>query len=92
MSLILSIAVSHGWSLHQLDVNNAFCQDRLFEDVYMALPSGFIDFDHPTSVCKLRKAIFGLKQAPWAWYHELRQFLLDFGFTNSLVDTSVFVL
>ncbi|RVW62322.1 Retrovirus-related Pol polyprotein from transposon RE1 [Vitis vinifera] len=78
-------------SLRQLDVNNAFLQGTLTEDVFMSQPPGFIDRDHPHHVCKLRKAIYGLKQAPRAWYHELRQFLLQFGFINSIVDTSLFI-
>ena len=90
--LVLSLAVSRGWSLHQLDVNNAFLQGHLSEDVYMSQPPGFIDPDYPTYVCKLRKAIYGLKQAPRAWYHELRQFLITSGFENSYADTSLFVL
>lgn len=47
MRLILSIVVSHGWSLRQLDFNNAFFQDRLSEDVYIAQPPSFIDYEHP---------------------------------------------
>ncbi|KAK1555457.1 hypothetical protein Q3G72_026733 [Acer saccharum] len=90
--LVISIAISHGWSLHQLDVNNAFLQGTLTEDVYMSQPPGFIDSDHLTHVCKLRKAIYGLKQAPRAWYHELCQFLITSGFQNSHADTSLFVL
>ncbi|KAI9160575.1 hypothetical protein LWI28_009567 [Acer negundo] len=58
----------------------------------MAQPPGFVDSDHPTHVCKLEKAIYGFKQAPRAWYHELRQFLLTAGFKNSYADTSLFVL
>ncbi|KAK0591006.1 hypothetical protein LWI29_034346 [Acer saccharum] len=58
----------------------------------MVQPSGFVDFDHPMHVCKLNNAIYGLKQAPRAWYHELRQFLITFGFKNSYADTSLFVL
>ncbi|XP_024036896.1 protein FAR1-RELATED SEQUENCE 6-like [Citrus clementina] len=49
--LVLSIDVSHGWPLHQLDINNAFLQGQLSEDVYMAQPPGFIDSDHPKYVC-----------------------------------------
>ncbi|RVW13786.1 Retrovirus-related Pol polyprotein from transposon RE1 [Vitis vinifera] len=64
--LVLSLAVSQGWSLRQLDVNNAFLQGTLTEDVFMSQPPGFIDRDHPHHVCKLRKAIYGLKQAPRA--------------------------
>ena len=78
--------------MRQLDVNNAFLQGHLFEDVYMAQPSGFIDRDNLTHVCKLKQAIYGLKQAPQAWYLELRQFLIEFGFTNSHADTSLFIL
>ena len=43
-------------------------------------------------MCKLCKVIYCLKQAPWAWYHELCQFFLDDGFTNPLADTLLFVL
>ena len=58
----------------------------------MAQPLGFVDRDNPTHVCKLKKAIYGLKQAPRAWYLELRQFLIESGFTNSHADTSLFIL
>lgn len=49
------------------------------------------DKDHPTHVCKLCKAMYGLKQAPRAWHHELRTYLLSFGFTNSIIDPSLFI-
>ena len=57
----------------------------------MSQPLGFVDTDDLSYVCKLNKAIYGLKQAPRAWYHELRTFLLQFGFQNSYADTSLFV-
>ena len=90
--LVLSLAVSQGWQLRQLDINNAFLQGHLTETVYMAQPQGFVDNDTPSHVCKLRKAIYGLKQAPRAWYQELRNFLLECGFKNSHADTSLFIL
>ena len=64
--LVLSIAVSYGWTLRQLDINNAFLQGNLTEHVYMSQPPGFINTDFPSHVCKLQKAIYGLKQAPRA--------------------------
>ena len=57
----------------------------------MSQPPGFVDNDNPSYVCKLNKAIYGLKQAPRAWYHELKKFLLQFGFQNSYANTSLFV-
>ena len=90
--LVLGHAVANDWVLRQLDINNAFLQGKLEEEVYIAQPAGFVDSDKPTHVCKLRKALYGLKQAPRAWYQELRSFLLDSGFTNSLSDASLFIL
>lgn len=89
--MVLNLVVSRGWSLHQLDVNNTFLQGHFSEDVFMAQPPNFLDHDIPTHVCKLPKTIYGLKQAPRAWYHELRQFLVPSGFTNSRTDTSLFL-
>lgn len=90
--LILGLAVSRNWELRQLDVNNAFLQGHLTEDVYMEQPPGFVDKDKPNHLCKLHKAIYGLKQAPRVWYLELKTFLLQLGFTNSLADASLFIL
>lgn len=57
----------------------------------MKQPVGFVDKEKPDFVCKLRKAIYGLKQAPKAWYTELSSFLLAYGFTNSVSDASLFI-
>ena len=59
--LVLSIAVSRGWSLRQLDVQNAFLHGVLEEEVYMKQPSGFVNAQVPLHVCKLDKALYGLK-------------------------------
>ena len=89
--IVLSTATNKDWPLRQLDVNTAFLQGHLEEEVFMAQPPGFVDKDNPKAVCKLRKAIYGLKQAPRAWYNELRNFLLQSRFTNSLADASLFI-
>jgi len=85
--LLLSLAVHFDWSIRKLDISNAFLHGTLTEEVYMEQPRGFVDKTHADFVCKLHKAIYGLKQAPRAWYTRLSQFLLDIGFTASLVDT-----
>ena len=69
--LVLSIAVSRGWCLRQLDVQNAFLHGVLEEEVYMRQPPGFVDPDQPHHLCRLIKAIYGLKQAPRAWHARL---------------------
>ncbi|CAA7018212.1 unnamed protein product [Microthlaspi erraticum] len=59
--VVLGAAVDGSWPLRQLDVNNVFLQGTLTDEVYMKQPPGFIDKDHPDYVCRLNKAIYGLK-------------------------------
>ena len=88
---VLHVAVTKGWPIRQINVNNAFLQGTLDDEVYVAQPPGFIDQDLPHHVCHLRKDLYGLKQAPRAWYQELRAFLVTQGFQNSLADASLFI-
>jgi histone deacetylase 1/2 len=88
--LILSIAVSRGWSLRQLDVQNAFLHGVLEEQVYTRKTLGYEDASRPTFVCKLDKALYGLKHAPRAWYARLCGKLEALGFVPSKADTSLF--
>lgn len=78
------------WDIQQIDINNAFLNGDLQEEVYMQQPPGFIANSH-SLVCKLRKATYGLKQAPRAWYEKLHQALVQFGFLASKCDKSLFV-
>lgn len=59
--LVLCITLMNNWPIRQLDFNNAFLNGELLEDVYMSQLVGFVDTDKPTYVCKLQKAIYGLK-------------------------------
>lgn len=61
---IFSIAISRGWCLRQFDVQNAFLHGVLEEEVYMRQPPGYEDKSKPNFVCKLDKALYGLKHAP----------------------------
>lgn len=59
--VVLSIAVSRGWCLRQLDIQNAFRHGILEEEVYMKQPPGYEDKSRPDHVLKLDKALYGLK-------------------------------
>jgi len=69
---MLSLAISAGWPIHQVDVSNTFLHGSLQETVYMEQPPRFQHPSHPTAVCKLNKALYGLKQAPRAWFSRLK--------------------
>jgi hypothetical protein len=89
--LVLSLAVSRGWFLRQLDVQNAFLHGTLEEDVYMRQPLGYEDPTRSRYVCKLDKAHYGLKQTPRAWYLRFSAKLKQLGFCSSKADTSLFI-
>lgn len=89
--VVLCFALTCGWPLKQLDVNNAFLQGTLEDEVYMVQPPGFVHSQFPNHICKLKKTLYGLKQAPRAWYRELSTFLLANGFNNAISDASLFI-
>ncbi|RVW50106.1 Retrovirus-related Pol polyprotein from transposon RE1 [Vitis vinifera] len=88
--VFLAIATTKQWYLHQLDVNNAFLHGDLNEEVYMQLPLGFSTPNDPR-VCKLKKSLYGLRQASRQWYSKLSSSLLKFGFSQAKTDSSLFI-
>ena len=89
--VVLTLAITNGWKLRQLDINNAFLQGQLHDDIFVQQPSAYSDATNPHYVCKLNKALYGLKQAPRTWLEQLSSFLLSLGFKNFKSDSSLFV-
>lgn len=85
---ILSIAAKNDWDIVQLDVETAFLNGELFEEIYMKQPEG-VD-DGSGRVLRLKKGLYGLKQAPLAWNNKLKAVLLQMGLQQSKQDSCVF--
>nr|GFA34845.1 hypothetical protein [Tanacetum cinerariifolium] len=78
--LFLEYAAHKDFTVFQMDVNIAFLNGILIEEVYVGQPPSFISKQYPDYVYALDKALYGLKQAPQAWYDVLSQFLIGSGF------------
>nr|GEX51301.1 retrovirus-related Pol polyprotein from transposon TNT 1-94 [Tanacetum cinerariifolium]GEZ06380.1 retrovirus-related Pol polyprotein from transposon TNT 1-94 [Tanacetum cinerariifolium] len=89
--ILLAYVAHKSFYVFQMDVKTAFLHGSLKEDVYVCQPEGFIDPDHPNHVYKLKKALYGLNQAPRAWYDELSTFLLHNHFFKGTIDPTLFI-
>lgn len=89
--LLHALATKHDWEVHHLDVKSTFPNGVLLEEVYVRQPKGFIKEGHEDKVYRLLKALYGLRQAPRAWYSRLNQYLLQLGFIKCPFATDVYV-
>nr|GEX20175.1 retrovirus-related Pol polyprotein from transposon TNT 1-94 [Tanacetum cinerariifolium] len=88
--ILLAIACTNDFKLYQMDVKSAFLNGFINEEVYVAQPSGFIDFQKPNYVYKLKKVLYGLKQTPKAWYDRRKAFLIKHEYSMGMVDNILF--
>ncbi|GJW80991.1 putative ribonuclease H-like domain-containing protein [Tanacetum coccineum] len=89
--LFLAFASYKGFLVYQMDVKSAFLYGTIEEEVYVHQPPGFVDPAHPNKVYKVVKALYGLHQAPRAWYETLSSFLLENGFRRGTIDKTLFI-
>jgi len=77
---LLSYSTYKGFKFYQMDVKFAFLNGILEEEVYIEQPEGFVNANNKKMVCRLHKALYGLKKAPRAWYERLHNYFLKIGF------------
>jgi hypothetical protein len=90
--ILLAFATSKGFNLYQINVKIVFLNCLIQEEVYVRQPPGFENPKYPNRVYKLLKALYGFKQASWAWYARLKTFLLDHEYVIGSVDKTLFTL
>ena len=90
MRTVMALACEHELEVHQLDVDTAFLYGELDEDIYMEQPEGFVQPGSETKVCKLKKCLYGLKQAGRVWYERLDSRLKQAGLKQSTADQCLY--
>jgi hypothetical protein len=88
LRLLIWYVLQHSWHWKQMDVDTAFLNSELDEEIYMNQPIGFNDKSN--RVCRLLKTIYGLKQASRMWYKTLKGFLESKGLKQSEVDPCIY--
>ncbi|GKA36738.1 putative ribonuclease H-like domain-containing protein [Tanacetum coccineum] len=89
--LFLAYASFKDFMVYHMDVKSAFLYGKIEEEVYVYQPPGFEDPDFPDRVYKVEKALYGLHQAPRAWYETLSTYLLDNEFQRGKIDKTLFI-
>ncbi|GJT19358.1 putative ribonuclease H-like domain-containing protein [Tanacetum coccineum] len=89
--IFLAFASYMGFIVYQMDVKSAFLYGKIDEEVYVSQPPGFLDPKYPKKVYKVVKALYGLHQAPRAWYATLSTFLLKNGYRRGTIDKTLFL-
>ncbi|GKC17218.1 putative ribonuclease H-like domain-containing protein, partial [Tanacetum coccineum] len=89
--LFLAYASFMNFLVYQMDVKSAFLYGTIEEEVYVSQPPGFVDPEFPEKVYKVEKALYGLHQAPRAWYETLSTYLLNNGFHRGQIDKTLFI-
>ena len=84
------MAAHYDYEIWQMDVKTTFLNGNLEEEIYMMQPEGFIAKNQEHMVCKLKRSIYGLKQASRSWNIKFDQVIKSFGFEQNLDKTCVY--
>jgi hypothetical protein len=92
IQVVISIASVMRWRIHQMDVKTTFLNGIIEEEVYIEKPQGFEVHGRESHVCRLKKSLYRLKQAPRAWYSRIDGYLQSMGFTKSEADPNLYFI
>lgn len=88
---LLALAAYNNLSIKTFDVKTAFLHGTLTSPVYMLIPEGYNSPDNNAKICELKKALYGLKEAPQRWYSRLSNFLILLGMNQTKSDKCIFI-
>ena len=88
---LLALANTCDWEVHQMDVHTAFLHGDLDEEIYMKQPDGYTDEENPNHVCKLKKSLYGLKQAACCWNSAIDGYLKSDGYKQVGADPCLYI-
>ncbi|GJU66982.1 retrovirus-related pol polyprotein from transposon TNT 1-94 [Tanacetum coccineum] len=89
--LFVAYASCMDFTVYQIYLKSTFLYDTIEEEVYVSQPPGFMDLEFPTKVYKVENALYGLHQAPRAWYETLSTYLLKNGFRRGTIHKTLFI-
>ena len=88
--IIMALVAHYDLELHQMDVKTAFLNGNIEETIYMVQPENLENNSSNSLVCKLKKSIYGLKQASGQWYQKFDQIITSYGFVGNVVDQCIY--
>jgi hypothetical protein len=90
LRMLLSLAAHEDQEIHQMDVETAYLNGEIEEEIYIKQPSGFVQKGNEHRVCRLQKAIYGLRQSGRSWWVTISRFLKELGFKYLVTDQCIF--
>ncbi|GJZ19974.1 retrotransposon protein, putative, ty1-copia subclass [Tanacetum coccineum] len=89
--ILIAIVAFYNYEIWQMDVKTAFFNGHLSEEVYMVQPEGFVNPKFPNRVCKMKRSIYGLKQAYRQWNKRFDNEVKKFGFSQNRDEPCVYM-
>ena len=91
MHVVIAITAQHKWKVYQIDAKSSFLNDVLKDEVYVEQPPSYEVAGEEHKVYRLKRALYGLKKTPRAWYNMIDSYLMRNGFSKSNGEPTLFI-